>query len=60
MGKRERHSRKAGNGSSNGQNAPSGNGGEGRAGRLSQIKNHKGPGDEVLNEFISGEDLYDH
>ncbi|GIP51435.1 MULTISPECIES: hypothetical protein [Paenibacillus] len=58
--KREQHNRRVGNGSSNAQNASTGNGGEGRAGRLSQIKNHASPGDDVPNEYISGEDLYDH
>ncbi|RCX16699.1 hypothetical protein DFP94_11146 [Fontibacillus phaseoli] len=58
--KREKHNRRVGNGSSNGQNAATGNGGEGRAGRLSQIKNNPSPGSDVPNEYISGRDLYDH
>ncbi|WP_435922865.1 hypothetical protein [Paenibacillus sp. DYY-L-2] len=58
--KQEKHNRQLGNGSSNAQNAATGNGGEGRAGRLSQIKNNPSPGSEVPNEFISGRDSYDH
>lgn len=59
MGSRIKHkSRRVGNGSSNGQNATTGNGGEGRAGRLSQFKNHSSIGGDVPDEFISGTDKY--
>ncbi|AZS17729.1 hypothetical protein [Paenibacillus lutimineralis] len=50
--------RKAGNGSSNGQNATTGNGGEGGAGRLSQFKNHSKDGKGASDDFISGTDKY--
>lgn len=49
----------AGNGSSNGQNQTTGDGGEARNGRLAHIKNHSSAGSETLDEFISGEDLYE-
>jgi hypothetical protein len=49
---------KAGNGSSNGQNASTGNGGEGGAGRLSQIKNHSKRGNGSVDDFISGTDKF--
>lgn len=50
--------KQAGNGSSNGQNATTGNGGEGGAGRLSQIKNHSKRGEGAPDDFISGTDKY--
>ncbi|MFD1179477.1 hypothetical protein ACFQ3W_24715 [Paenibacillus puldeungensis] len=59
MAKEKSRGRQAGNGSSNGQNQTTGNGGEGQSGRLSQIKNHKTSGGETLNEFISGTDRYE-
>lgn len=39
-------------------NGSGGSRGEGRAGRLSQIKNHRTGGMDVPNEFISGTDKY--
>ncbi|GGG00582.1 hypothetical protein [Paenibacillus aceti] len=50
--------RRAGNGSSNGQNASTGNGGEGGAGRLSQFKNHSKDGKGTSDGFISGTDKF--
>lgn len=50
--------RRAGNGSSNGQNASTGNGGEGGAGRLSQFKNHSKDGKGTSDDFISGTDKF--
>ncbi|MNJ44313.1 hypothetical protein D3C77_393590 [compost metagenome] len=47
--------RQAGNGSSNGQNATTGNGGEGGNGRLSQFKNHSTQGGDTPNEYIASE-----
>ncbi|MNJ38431.1 hypothetical protein [Paenibacillus fonticola] len=51
---KERHP-EAGNGSSNGQNATTGNGGEGGNGRLSQFKNHSIHGGDTPNEYIDQE-----
>ncbi|MDU0331336.1 hypothetical protein ACTNDP_04735 [Paenibacillus barengoltzii] len=48
-----------GNGSSNGQNQTTGNGGEAQNGRLATIKNHSTEGGETLNEYISGHDKYE-
>ncbi|WP_379392732.1 hypothetical protein [Paenibacillus lentus] len=47
--------KQAGNGSSNGQNRSTGNGGEGGNGRLSQFKNHSAQGGDVPNEYIDSE-----
>lgn len=56
---REERSESDGGCSSNGQpNGSGGSRGEGRAGRLSMVKNHKTGGMDVPNEFISGTDKY--
>lgn len=53
------HEERSNNGEGNGQpNGSGGSRGEGRAGRLSMVKNHKTGGLDVPNEFISGTDKY--
>ncbi|MCM3700874.1 hypothetical protein [Paenibacillus macerans] len=59
MANEKNRGRQAGNGSSNGQNDTTGDGGERRNGRLAQIKNHSTTGVGPLDEYVSGNDKYE-